>query len=934
MDAVATLTTALLAAPGQHDRLLRLHTPFGPDVLVAEAFRGEERLGGGGFRFEITALSVDAHLDLDALLGKPVLLELLCADSPVRRPFHGHVAAFEQLGSNGGLARYRLRVEPWLAFLRERVDSYVFQERSVIDIVEDVFADYAGAGALVPAWRWELQDRAAYPVRSLATQYQESDFAFIQRLLCDEGLFYWFEHSGAAADETLGRHTLVIADHNGACVDIGPVRYHRADATERSDALQRWSPAHRLHATRLGRASWDYRSLSLRACGAETEAAFGDAGAEDADIAGPYAWCDAAHGERLARRQMEGLQAAAGTGTGAGTWRRLAPGACFTVTQHPQAGDAPYLCIGVTHAARNNLGAEVVDALDRVLGPVAQAGAALPHTLGGPEDPPDGISDGAVAISVDVEGGAPELYRNHFHMLPAAIAYRTAHSDGHGVRLHPKPTVHGTQSAIVVSDGAPLTTDRDHRIKVQFPWQRGGDASSRLAHPGGDDNAPGNDSAWTWVRVATPWAGDNWGGVLLPRKGQEVLVAFLEGDIDRPVVVGSVYNGRGQADAQHNEIGGGGAGASGNAAAWFDGNGHPAVYTGLKSQALGTSQDGTGGHQLLRFDDTPGQGRAQAATTQHQTTLTLGHLKGGEDNVRGVERGFGVELSTGASGAIRAGSGLLLTSEPGHQQLAARQALGQLADSAELTKTLQEAATGQPAGLPDEPAVLAVQQSQDAVEESLAAIQQGGAAAAEDGKAIGGGDGEAPGWSAPHLLVAGADGAVTVTPADQAWISGTRTALVAGTDLDWMSQGSQVTAVAGGIAMFTQGSDAPDDKPNQETGIALHAAQGNVSARAHRNEAKAAAKTKITIASTHGDIEIAAPTKHVLLTAQGAYLKIEGGNIELGAPGVVEFKASSKELAGPKSASGQAEMPDARYQGCEPQVMSALARREAIVDVD
>ena len=205
MDAVATLTTALLAAPGQHDRLLRLHTPFGPDVLVAEVFRGEERLGGGGFRFEITALSVDAHLDLDTLLGRPVLLELLCADSPVRRPFHGHVTAFEQLGSNGGLARYRLRVEPWLAFLRERVDSYVFQDRSVIAIVEDVFADYAESGALAPAWRWDLEDTAVYPVRSLTTQYQESDFAFVERLLADEGLFYWFEHEGAPGDDTLGR---------------------------------------------------------------------------------------------------------------------------------------------------------------------------------------------------------------------------------------------------------------------------------------------------------------------------------------------------------------------------------------------------------------------------------------------------------------------------------------------------------------------------------------------------------------------------------------------------------------------------------------------------------------------------------------------------------------------------------------------------------
>ncbi|QCU72614.1 type VI secretion system tip protein VgrG [Luteimonas yindakuii] len=924
MDAAATLT-ALLAAPGQHDRLLRLHTPLGPDVLVVEAFHGSERVGDGGFRFEITALSVDAHLDLDALLGRPVLLELLTAESrSVLRPFHGHVTAFEQLGSNGGLARYRLGVEPWLAFLRQRVDSYVFQGMTLVQIVEDVFADYVDAGALAPAWRWDLQDPAVYPVRSLTTQYQESDFAFIERLLADEGLFYWFEHAGAPGSDTLGRHTLVIADHNEACTGLGSVRYHRADATERGDSVQAWSPARRLHAARIARASWDYRSLGMRPATAEDDAAFGDAFAEDLDTAGPYAWCDASHGERLARRQIEGARAAARTGSGKGTWRRMAPGMRFSVTQHPQAGDGLQLCLGVDHAARNNLGADVLDALEQSLGPVALPGLDLPEHLGGPlralrapsadlaappqrSDPcvreegrrTDGHGPGGGA-SAGFNAAPDDFYRNTFIMLPADITYRPCTLD-HGGRIHPRPTVHGTQSAIVVSDDAPLTTDRDHRIKVQFPWQRGGDASAVLAHPGGEDNAPGDDSAWTWVRVATPWAGDNWGGVVVPRKGQEVLVAFLEGDIDRPVVVGSVYNGRGQPDAPRNSVSGGGAGATGNAAAWFDGNDHAAVYTGFKSQALASSQQGTGGYQLLRFDDTPGQGRAQAATTQHATTLTLGHLKGGEDNVREIERGFGAELSTQANGAIRAGSGLLLTAEPGQQQLAARQALGQLAASAELTTALAETSTNQQAGLPDEPAPLAVQRRQETLQGNLMAAQHGNDASTGGDVRIGGGEGQAPGWSAPHMLAAGADGVMALTPAGQAWVSGTQTAMVAGTDLDWMSQASHVTAVAGGIALFAQGGDPPNGKPNRETGIALHAAQGTVSVRAHRNVAKVAAKTKITVASTQADVEIAAPARHVLLTAQGAYLKIEGDNIELGAPGVVEFKASIRELTGPKS---------------------------------
>src|SRR5690606_39755686 len=100
-------------------------------------------------------------------------------------------------------------------------------DKTVMEIVEDVFADYAEAGAQAPAWRWELADRSVYAKRSLTTQYEESDHAFLQRLLAEEGLFFWFEHAGDASSDTFGTHTLVLADHADAFGDAGAVRYHR-----------------------------------------------------------------------------------------------------------------------------------------------------------------------------------------------------------------------------------------------------------------------------------------------------------------------------------------------------------------------------------------------------------------------------------------------------------------------------------------------------------------------------------------------------------------------------------------------------------------------------------------------------------------------------------------------------------------------------------
>ncbi|MGY0557401.1 type VI secretion system Vgr family protein [Lysobacter sp. A421] len=950
MDVLTTVLNALSGGPKQYDRLLRLHTPLGADVLVVESLDGIEVLAPSvdatpGFRLELTALSVDAHLDLVALLGQPVLLELQTATSRDRlRPFHGHVTAFERVGSNGGLARYRLRIEPWLALLRDRFDSYVFQDMSVIEIVESVFADYmpdsgSEQGKLVPDWRWELADRDAYRKRSLTTQYEESDLAFIERVLADEGLYYWFEHSGGADDESPGAHALVLADHNDAFVDLGDVRFHRSDVTERDDAVQHFAATRRWQTGRLQRASWDYRRFDSRATEVDADAP-GTVIATDSDTAGPYAWSDRASGERFARQQLEALQVGRNTVDGAGSWRQLHVGGRFALTQHPAyvvdsegAPNNQFHCLRLHHRAHNNLGAEIFAQVEQQLGLANLPALALPAAL-------DSLSraDGSNSLADHVSrhphatrrhpraasrhprasrrhpraGGDPvtslatydpacaatDFYQNTFTALPSAVPYRAQTTDNHGLRLHPKPTVSGAQTAIVVTDGSSIQTDRDHRIKVQFPWQRGGNGSHRQPHPAGEDNAPGTDAAWTWVRVAVAWAGDNWGSVLLPRKGQEVVVAFLEGDIDRPVVVGSVYNGQGQPDAPHNQVSGGAAGATGNASAWFDGNAHNAVFTGFKSQALSASQSGSGGYQQLRLDGTPGQGRAQASTTQHESTLTLGHLKGGRDNVRGDERGFGVELSTRASGAIRAGAGLLLSTERGHRQLDASGAQAQLAQSEQLLARLNDVAKAQGADLPGEAGELPAQQTLKTVQVNLNA--SGGGSAPSPG--IGGGEGDVPAWSAPTLLASGADGIVSVTPADQVWVSGTQSTLSADKDLQWLSQGGSVIAVENGIALYAHGSEPPSGKPNTETGIALHAAQGAVSARAHRNVANLAAQTSVTIASTTADVNMAA-SKHLLAAAAGAYIKLEGGDIELGAPGTIDFKAAKKEWTTAQSGS-------------------------------
>ena len=919
---LASVAQAIVSGYTQQDRLLRLSTPLGPEVLLAERVQidesiapsGESALDACGFCLQLTALSADTHIQLKKLIGQPVLLELLTqASRSELRPFHGHVTEAALLGADGGLARYRLVVRPWLAFLDWRRDSRVFQHRSVIEIVEEVFNTYQGQGRLTPAWRWDLADPEAYPQRSLCIQYQESDLAFVQRLLREEGLFCWFEHQGDARSDPYGSHTLVIADHNGACPPNAQaqVRYTQPGATLKEDSLRTWGARRRVHTASVAIASWDYRGVHLRPVNAQSVVTHPLPSAGCTDVPGLYAYEDSRQGERLARRQQEALDAAAQLHSGAGTVRSFAPGTTFTLRDHPLHNGSEqdrYTLLKLKHRARNNLSADHQAHITALLGhsPLATA------TANASDEPLYTVE--LTALQADVPLRAAALDDTH---APTAGPQATVR--------HARPTIHGTQTAIVVGLSHPVHTDRDHRIKVQFHWQRGGNASHRLAHPT-TDNAPASDGSGTWVRVATPVAGANWGANFVPRLGQEVLIAYLDGDIDRPVCIGSVYNGTGQPDAQGNQVAGGAATATGNAPAWFpgtqasgkhQGHQHPAVMAGFKTQELQASQHGAGGYNQLVFDDSPTQGRIQLATTTKRSQLNLGHAIHQQDNRRLHDRGHGAELQTEAQGALRAGAGLLLSahnraagSTGSTHQLDTGEAEQQLQQAAELTTTLIDTAQKHKAQLKDEPAPkeLPTPKAQQALKEQTEATDQRGHAGTGDPNQVDGGAGSVKAWLKPNLLVSAPAGIGVFTPAHAVWSAGSTLSLVAGQDLTTNAQRHKSLVVANGISWFTYGKASNASKPNQETGIKLHAGTGNVAVHAHKDAIKLTADKSIDATSTHDSIQMGAPN-HVLLTAGGSALRLEGGNITLTTPGAARFKASMKELTGPQSASTSLTLP-------------------------
>lgn len=826
----------------QHGRLATLQTALGidrlvvheatvweaigpcPDAALAAPARRLHTLPGGdedgdrptGFRIELVALAADHGLDLAGLHGTPARLELQTATG--QRCWHGHLREAGWLGDDGGLARVRLLIEPWTAWLQDEQHGEVFHDASVVEIVDRVLGR-TRAGGPEPAWRWDLADGSKLARRGRCVQAHENDLAFAERLLLDEGLCHWFEHEADAEAPGGGRHRLVIADHAGAFSSsaAATLRYAPGGTGPHEDTLARWSREHRLSTHRLRWASRDDRRADLRpvAAGAEAQPAL-----ESVDVADGYAYPSLEHGLHRAATRLQALARDAQRCRAGGGWREAAAGRCFTLTGHPMHdGSDP---------ARDRF---VVDAVRHELRNDVAAGPLKHGTLAAEPGP----------------GHRCELIAR-----PAALAPRPLPRDGLGrpeLRLAPAADAPGLGSALVVGDGAPVTTDRDHRVLLRFHWER----------RDGGEPTPSQHAATAgrWVRVATPVAGDGWGGVHPPRVGQEALVAFVAGRHDRPLVLGTLY---------------GSAGHDGDATVatttatppWRPdaGDGPPpgpalgAQLSGWRTRELAATGAAAGRGNQLVFDDSPGAERIELASDESATRLQLGHLREQQDGRPLAPRGAGLDLHTEAWGAVRAGGGLLLSTHarPGSQHE------GRQLDAAEALARLQQAQRVASSAAGGAWPVLG------ALAERLAADAQG------------------TGWSRPDLLLAAPQGVVFSTSGDQVQacdgdheqaattlqqLAGRTLAFVAGGGLQWHAAGS---GDAAGLPV-----------------LCLHAADGPATVQAGA-AATVQARQDLRVASCEATLDV--------LGATGIRLETGGASLRLGADGITLSARGTVQLAG------------------------------------
>ncbi len=725
----------------QHARLITLATAQDselPESMMAERFAGREAVNEL-FRFEVDALSVSTDLELDQFLGEEITLKLLQADGE-RRAWHGVCTDAGWVGADGGVARYRLRLEPALQVLRERSDSYIFQDKNVEEIFSELLADY-------PQVRVEFDVSQQLSPRAVCSQYRESDFDFLRRILTSEGLSWRFEHEQSdAAATSQAKHKLVIFDSKAVVPEMPgstELRFHGVRATDTQDAIDQFSALRRVQPNAVASSSWDPGQLVAHAAERTSSVEAGELPVLAMfDGSGERRYADGAAAQMHSERVLQSHELGNKHFAGAGAVRELAAGHAFQLTQHERYGDERYTVLWVEHEARNNFD----PALAR----------AKHHQL---------------------ENGT---YRNSFGCVREVVALVPD--------LVPPRTAMGSQTALVVGlQGAVATTGRDHQAKIQFAWQRGA-----APNPGGiahntDErgNAPGNDTSGAWVRVAESMAGPNWGTQFTPRIGTEVLVDFAESDVDRPVIVSQLYTGSDEPPF---------------AAGVDSGANHAGVLSGIHSNNF----DGDGFNQW-QIDDSQAQLRMRLATSTAATQLNLGYLiqQPAGSAQRGNYRGSGFELRTDAWGVVRGGDGVLLStsaragvgSSVTSTQLDAAEAVGGLKAAHELSKTLSDAA-GQQNALFSKDATEAQAKFIEQIEEKHEGMLKAKAGSREPDP-----DKPVEKFGAPLILM---DSPSTIN-----WATPASTVLYAGQQLAWTTQsdvhytaGHTVASVAGGAAVF------------------------------------------------------------------------------------------------------------------------------------
>jgi type VI secretion system secreted protein VgrG len=767
---------------------------LGGPALVFKSLNGTEALGEL-FEYTLRLQTPDspmlteyvtANVPVKQLVGKEfgISIELDGKGFAVRRgagtrEINGLVtsARFVQHENRRGI--YEIVLRPWLALATRTSDYRIFQNRTPLEIIEEVLADYN-----FPA---EKRITHRYPKRVFQVQYGETDFEFITRLMQEFGVYYFFEHKE-------GAHRLVLVD------DLGT---HKQFESEAYQAISYYPPGHKIDEEycdhfcsieNLESGQWvtdDFDFTQPRARLRQISRMPRNTGHSTQEM---YKWpgdySDPDEGRDLARTRMEATGAPGSRGRGSGNLRAVVTGCTFSLLNYPQdAANQEYLVIASTLR----------------------------------------LHEGAHA-----SGQEDYVCHTDFEVQPANKIFRSP-------QTQPKPRTTGPQTAIVTGpSGQEIWTDEYGRIKVSFHWNR---------YCTKDENSS------CWVRVSYPWAGTQFGGMQVPRIGQEVIVDFENGDPDRPIVTGRVYNRLNMPPRQLPE---------------------QKNLSGFRSRELSADGSGLGARgNHLELDDHPGKIQAQLKSDHLSSSLSLGHI-GRIDGTSGRkdDRGQGAELRTDGHGAVRAAKGLLLTTEARPDAQAHITDLGETVARLTAARDLHErqSQTAQEADAHEAG-------DQDAVTKVLQAHNDAIKGRGDHRRGT-----PFPEFEAPHLVLASATGIHSTAGTTTHIASIAHTALTSGGHTSFSAGKSFLVSVKEAVRLFAYKA------------VRLTAATAGIDIVALQNSINLLAKLDIKLEADR--ISITAKDE-ILINGGSSFTKWNATGIVHGTQGVWQEHAASHSLVGP-----------------------------------
>lgn len=590
-------------------RNITVTTALGDTLLFAQ-MEGFDEISQC-YRYEVGLVSKDINIKADDILGTAASVSVRTETG--KRHFHGYVAEFAFHEYREEYAHYRAVLRPWLWFLTNRRDNRIFQKKSVVEIVEEVFKPYANV-------KVEKRLKASYPPREYCVQYRESDLDFVQRLMEHEGIFYHFDHAEA-------EHTLVLSDANASvkdAEDFATIKFRgeAGNVIGQEDLITSLLPRASVRSGAYVHTDYDFKKPATDLM-TKSDAPKSHEAAKGEQYHYPGDYIEVGAGEPLAAIRLEEAQAPHVRVMAKGNVRGLWSGVSFQLEEFEREVDnVKYLVLRSDYE----------------------------------------MWDDQYRAGMQRQG---EGFGVHLMLQPLSLSFRPE-------RRTPRPLMSGPQTAVVVGpSGEEIFTDEFSRVKVQFHWDRLGQK---------DENSS------CFVRVSSVWAGSGWGFIQIPRIGQEVIVDFLEGNPDAPIITGRVYNAAQmppyglpanatQSGWKSNSSPGGGGwnemrfeDKAGSEEVYFQAQkDHNELIKNNESRTIGNDFAEDVGHdakQDIGHDRTETVGNDKAVTVGHDRTVSIGN---NDDETVGVDR----SLTVGSNETISIGANSTETIGMNHTQTVA-----------------------------------------------------------------------------------------------------------------------------------------------------------------------------------------------------------------------------------------------------------------------